>query len=169
MELRLARVASPIGVLLVVVDDAGVLRAVEFEGGEARLERLLRLYCGACVLRDGAAPEAARAFDAYFAGAVTALDGLPVATGGTPFQRAVWSALRAIPPGTSLGYGALAARLGRPAAGRAVGAANGANPISIAVPCHRLVGANGALTGYAGGLGRKRWLIEHERRHAPAQ
>ena len=85
------------------------------------------------------------------------------ATGGTSFQRAVWRALRAIKPGTTKSYGQIAASIGRPTASRAVGAANGANPIAIVVPCHRVIGANGALTGYGGGLPRKRWLLDHER------
>ena len=89
------------------------------------------------------------------------------ATGGTPFQREVWKALRAIPAGATKTYGQLAASLGCPTASRAVGAANGANPIGIVVPCHRVVGAHGKLTGYAGGLPRKRWLLDHESRFAP--
>jgi methylated-DNA-[protein]-cysteine S-methyltransferase len=114
-------------------------------------------------LRDGRAPRAVLApLEAYFAGDLGALRAIPVATAGTAFQRAVWSALREIPPGTTLGYGALARRIGRPSAIRAVGAANGANPVSVVVPCHRLVGAGGALTGYGGGLARKRWLLAHE-------
>lgn len=99
----------------------------------------------------------------YFAGGRTAFD-IPLAPAGTGFQRAVWNALLEIPYGQVLSYGALAARLGRPRAARAVGAANAGNPISIIVPCHRVVGANGTLTGYAGGVERKQWLLAHERR-----
>lgn len=98
---------------------------------------------------------------AYFAGARAAFD-VPLAPRGTAFQRAVWAALVAIPFGETTSYGALAAALGRPTASRAVGAANGQNPISILVPCHRVVAAGGALTGYAGGLDAKRWLLAHE-------
>ena len=87
---------------------------------------------------------------------------LPVVTAGTPFQRAVWAALRQIPVGTTLSYGALAERIGRKAAVRAVGAANGANPVAVVVPCHRVIGADGSLSGYGGGLERKRWLLAHE-------
>jgi methylated-DNA-[protein]-cysteine S-methyltransferase len=83
-------------------------------------------------------------------------------TGGTPFQRAVWTGLTTIAPGQTLSYGALAARLGCPSAVRAVGTANGSNPISVVVPCHRVIGADGTLTGYGGGLTRKRWLLNHE-------
>jgi methylated-DNA-[protein]-cysteine S-methyltransferase len=100
---------------------------------------------------------------AYFSGELTAIDTLPVATGGTEFQRLVWSELRRIPCGASISYSELARRIGRPAAVRAVGLANGANPIGIVVPCHRVIGANGTLTGYGGGIERKRWLLAHER------
>src|SRR4051794_31221348 len=99
--------------------------------------------------------------DAYFGEALQRFD-LPLAAVGTPWQHAVWDALMDVPYGTTLSYGELAARLGRPSASRAVGAANGRNPISVIVPCHRLVGASGALTGYAGGLERKAWLLQHE-------
>jgi methylated-DNA-[protein]-cysteine S-methyltransferase len=99
--------------------------------------------------------------DAYFEGELREFD-LPLAPVGTPWQQAVWNALQDVPYGTTLSYGELADRLGRPSASRAVGAANGRNPISLIVPCHRLIGSNGALTGYAGGLERKAWLIQHE-------
>jgi len=99
---------------------------------------------------------------AYFAGELHRFD-LLLATTGTPFQRAVWSALREVPYGTTCTYGDLAAALGRPTAVRAVGAANGRNPVCLVVPCHRVVGAAGALTGYAGGVERKAWLLAHER------
>jgi methylated-DNA-[protein]-cysteine S-methyltransferase len=99
--------------------------------------------------------------EAYFAGALRAFD-LPLAPAGTPFELAVWAALREIPFGATLSYGALAARLGRPGAARAVGRANGRNPLSIVVPCHRVIGGDGALTGYGGGLARKAWLLAHE-------
>jgi methylated-DNA-[protein]-cysteine S-methyltransferase len=98
----------------------------------------------------------------YFAGQRHAFD-LPLRPAGTPFQRAVWDALREIPYGETAGYGELARRLGRPGAARAVGLANGRNPIAIVVPCHRVIGAAGALTGYGGGLERKRYLLELER------
>jgi methylated-DNA-[protein]-cysteine S-methyltransferase len=98
----------------------------------------------------------------YFSGDHHAIDSIPVNAGGTPFQQQVWHALRAIPSGTTMTYGALALQLGRPTASRAVGAANGANPIGIVVPCHRVIGANTSLTGYARGLERKTWLLRHE-------
>lgn len=102
------------------------------------------------------------ALAAFFRGDVTALDAIPVDPAGTAFQRRVWAALRTIPAGETTTYGALAGALGMPTASRAVGAANGANPIWLVVPCHRVVGASGALTGYAGGLAVKRWLLAHE-------
>lgn len=172
MRLFLDRYASPrlpalFSPLLLVSDEAGLLRAVDFAEGLPRLQDLLRRQYGAVTLAPGPAPkEAAQALVAYFAGSLDAIERVKTATGGTEFQCAVWRALRAIPAGTVLSYGSLAAQLGRPAAGRAVGHANGANPLSIVVPCHRLVGADGSLTGYGGGIERKRWLIEHERRHA---
>ncbi|WP_208896550.1 methylated-DNA--[protein]-cysteine S-methyltransferase, partial [Klebsiella grimontii] len=98
----------------------------------------------------------------YFAGDLAIIDTLPTATGGTPFQRQVWQALRTIPCGQVMHYGQLAETLGRPGAARAVGAANGSNPVSIVVPCHRVIGRNGTMTGYAGGVQRKEWLLRHE-------
>ena len=99
---------------------------------------------------------------AYFDGELTAIDAIPVKTAGTPFQLQAWAALRAIPAGAICSYGVQAARIGRPTAVRAVGLANGANPIGIVVPCHRVIGANASLTGYGGGIERKRWLLAHE-------
>ena len=98
----------------------------------------------------------------YFAGELAAIDSLPVQTSGTLFQREVWSALRKIPCGTTISYGKLAGQIGQPAAVRAVGLANGSNPVGVIVPCHRVIGSNGSLTGYGGGIERKRWLLEHE-------
>lgn len=105
---------------------------------------------------------ARRQLDEYFAGERTRFE-LPLWAAGSGFQRAVWGALVALPFGETLSYVALARRLGRPTAARAVGAANGRNPIAIVVPCHRVIGSDGSLTGYAGGLSRKRWLLGHER------
>jgi methylated-DNA-[protein]-cysteine S-methyltransferase len=105
---------------------------------------------------------ASRALEAYFDGNLNALTDLPTATNGTEFQRTVWTALRRIPPGQTISYRTLAEEIHRPTATRAVGLANGSNPISIIVPCHRVIGSNNALTGYGGGLERKRWLLAHE-------
>jgi O-6-methylguanine DNA methyltransferase len=163
MHLNLGRYAAPAFELLVVTDADGTLRALDFSDFQERMRRLLARHYGDFTLAEAAVPAAvAAALDSYFAGDVTALDALPVATGGTGFQKKVWAALRRIPAGETMGYGALAARLGKPGAARAVGLANGSNPIGIVVPCHRVIGANGTLTGYAGGVERKRWLLAHE-------
>lgn len=115
-------------------------------------------------LEDGALPEpVARAFRAYLAGSVEALASLEVDLVGSPFELAVWRALREIPAGTTTSYGAIARGVGKPKASRAVGGAIHRNPIGIAIPCHRVIGQDGSLTGYAGGLARKQWLLEHER------
>ena len=169
IDLLVDRLATPIGELGVVADAAGRLCAIEWTDHEDRLERSLRLQYGArgFMLKPAANPAGlTAALDAYFRGDLGAIDGLPVAVGGTDFQRAVWRALRRIPCGETTSYGALARRIGRPAAVRAVGHANGANPVSVVVPCHRVIGADGSLTGYGGGIERKRWLLAHERGEA---
>jgi len=157
---------TPLGRAHVVFDDDDRLRAFDWDDCRTRMDLLLRRHYGpAAEARHPATmPAALRiALQAYFDGVPDALDGIDVATGGTAFQREVWAALRAIPAGTTVSYGELARRIGRPAAVRAVGAANGANPVGLVVPCHRVIGADDALTGYAGGLERKRWLLAHER------
>jgi methylated-DNA-[protein]-cysteine S-methyltransferase len=167
MHLLLERWNSPISPLLIVTDQDGALRALEFGENEDRLRRLLGAQYGEFTLEEGNAPSAiTKALTAYFRGDLRAVDKLITATNGTPFQHEVWRALRKIPAGTTISYGELAKRVGRPSASRAVGAANGANPIPIVVPCHRVIGANGSLTGFGSGLPRKKWLLEHERRHA---
>lgn len=167
--LVLSEVDSPLGPLLVVSDCDARLRALDFADFMPRCRRLLTRHYGAeergWSLQPGPCPAGIdRALAGYFAGDLAALDALPVATGGTAFQREVWAALRRIPAGTTMSYGALAAAIGRPAAVRAVGLANGANPVGIVVPCHRVVGSTGKLTGYAGGVARKAWLLAHEER-----
>ncbi len=162
--LTLDRVPTPVGEVLLVVDAEGRVRALDFVDYEDRMRRLLARHYGPVPLVEGSAPEGIRtAVQAYFSGDIRALDALPVATGGTDFQRQVWAALRSIPPGETRSYAQLAAAVGRPRAVRAVGLANGQNPIGVIVPCHRVIGASGKLTGYAGGLDRKRWLLDHER------
>lgn len=169
MRLHLERWPSPVGTLLLVIDEAGSLRGLEFEENETRLKRLLRRYNPDYTLEEAPAPAAIkRALSSYFAGDTQAVSQIPTANFGTPFQQSVWAALRAIPPGTTTTYGRLAASLGRKGASRAVGAANGANPIPIVVPCHRVIGADGSLTGFGSGLPRKKWLLNHERIHADA-
>jgi len=159
----LDRLQTPIGTALLVTDADGVLRAFDWEDHASRLKQLLRLQHGAVSLKDGRAPQKIRAaLSAYFKGDLASLGTIEWRVAGTPFQRKVWMALAKIPPGTTMSYGALAARLGMPKALRAVGHANGSNPLSVVVPCHRLIGANGSLVKYGSGLMRKRWLLAHE-------
>lgn len=161
----LDRIPTPVGTVLLVTDDDGAVRALDFDDYEPRMLRLLARHYGPVTLSPGNAPAAVRqAIAAYFAGDRSALDRIAVRTGGTEFQRQVWAALRAIPAGETRSYGQLANAIDRPKAVRAVGLANGANPVGIIVPCHRVIGANGTLTGYAGGLERKKWLLAHEAR-----
>lgn len=162
MTLRAARLDSPIGGVLLVTR-GHALCSLDFADCRARMESLLAARYGAAASAPARDPcgYAARV-RAYFDGDLEALDGIPVETGGTSFQRAVWSALRAIPPGQTRSYAALAAAVGRPRAARAVGAANGRNPVALVLPCHRVVASSGALSGYAGGVERKRWLLAHE-------
>ena len=171
LQLFIDRIETPIGELLLVADDAGKLRAIDWSDYELRMLRLLRLHYGKAGfnLEPAYNPHGLTdAINRYFAGDVEALNDVPVQTAGTPFQRSVWNELRKIPSGTAISYGKLAEQIARPKAVRAVGLANGANPIGIVVPCHRVIGSNGSLTGYGGGLERKRWLMEHERKHATA-
>lgn len=151
---------------MLLQDADGALRALDWEDHAERMTRLLRRHYGdggyAIVDGDEGSWPAARALERYLAGALDALDGVAVATAGTAFQRRVWNELRAIPAGTTISYAELARRIGQPSAVRAVGLANGANPVGIVVPCHRVVGSDGSLTGYGGGIERKRWLLAHE-------
>lgn len=159
------RIETPIGELDIVADGDGRLRAVEWTDHADRMHHSLRLHYG----KDGYALKTAhnpaglsRALRAYFDGELAAIDRLKVATGGTVFQKSVWKTLRMIACGETITYAMLAQRVGRPTAVRAVGHANGDNPISVVVPCHRVIGTNGSLTGYGGGIERKRWLLAHE-------
>jgi methylated-DNA-[protein]-cysteine S-methyltransferase len=166
MLLQFDRRESPIGTMLIIFDARQQLHALDFDDYEARMHRLLQRHYGNHELRAAALPQAiADPLDNYFAGALGRLDEIRVATGGTEFQREVWKVLRTIGPGMTMSYGQLAAQIGRAKASRAVGLANGANPIAVVVPCHRVIGADGKLTGYGGGLARKQWLLDHERRH----
>jgi len=162
IELDFDRVPSVIGDILLASDGASLV-ALDYAGYEARMHALLAKRYGQFRLVEKADPIGASSrVEAYLAGDFAAFDGLPVATGGTPFQEECWRALRAIPVGTVTTYGRLAAGLGRPNASRAVGYANSLNPVAIILACHRVVGQNRDLTGYAGGLDRKRWLLAHE-------
>jgi methylated-DNA-[protein]-cysteine S-methyltransferase len=141
---------------------------VDWSDHEARALRLLDIHYGKgghTVTKQRDPFGLTTRLAAYFAGDIHAIDDIPTATAGTAFQREVWRALRAIPASNTISYGQLAARIGRPRAVRAVGLANGANPVGVVVPCHRVIGANGSLTGYGGGLHRKEWLLAHERIH----
>jgi methylated-DNA-[protein]-cysteine S-methyltransferase len=165
LRLSVDRTRTPIGELMVVADGLGRLRAVHFTDHEASLRLTLERQYGEMgfTLEPAANPDGLTGrIDAYFGGDLHAIDTLPVALVGTPFQRAAWSALREIPCGSTTSYSALARRIGRPSAVRAVGLANGANPVGVVVPCHRVVGADGRLVGYGGGISRKRWLLDHE-------
>ena len=162
MDLLLDRLPTPIGtILLVCAGDA--LCALDFGDGESRLHRWLGRHYGAYRLAPERAPAAIRhRLGEYFEGRFESLEHVPVEAAGTAFQQRVWSALREIPAGTTVTYGQLARRIGHPGSSRAVGMASGSNPVPIVVPCHRVIGANGALIGYGGGLDRKRWLLAHE-------
>ena len=164
LALTLNRLPSPIGAMLLLSDEKQHLRALDWEDHEPRLRTLLRRQYGEAIriVETRNASPACQAMAAYFAGDLKAIDAIEVETGGTDFQKKVWRALRKIPAGSTSSYGELAVRIGRPSAIRATGAANGANPISIVVPCHRLVGSDGKLVKYGGGLHRKDWLLRHE-------
>ena len=166
LTLLVDRLQTPIGELLIVADQAGKLRTIDWTDHEARMRQLLDRYYG----KGGYTLQPARdpggltsAMRDYFKGDIGAIDRLPVdESAGTPFQQSVWRALRKIKSGKTISYAELARRIGKPKAVRAAGLANGQNPISIVVPCHRVIGSNGTLTGYGGGLPRKKWLLEHE-------
>ena len=159
----LDRLGTPIGNALLVVGDDGALCGLDWEDHEERMRLLLRRQYGSLATRPGRAPDTIRLpLQRYFTGELQALREIPWRIRGTAFQRSVWTALTGIEVGTTLSYGGLAARIGRANAVRAVGLANGSNPISVVVPCHRVIGSDGSLTGYGGGLDRKRWLLAHE-------
>ena len=166
LTLLVDRLQTPIGELLIVADSAGKLRTIDWTDHEARMRRLLDRYYG----KGGYALQPARdpggltrAMRDYFKGDIGAIDRLPVdESAGTPFQRSVWRALRKIKSGKTISYAELARRIGKPKAVRAAGLANGQNPISIVVPCHRVIGADGTLVGYGGGLERKEALLRLE-------
>jgi methylated-DNA-[protein]-cysteine S-methyltransferase len=162
---------TPVGPISLVTRD-DVLCALVFADRWDSIERTLKTRFGSAETRTARGGEAAARLRAYLGGELEAIDALPVDTGGTEFQRTVWRALRRIPVGSTVSYGALARSLGRPTAFRAVAAANGQNPISIVIPCHRVIAADGKLHGYGGGLPRKAWLLDHEcmlmrRNHRP--
>jgi methylated-DNA-[protein]-cysteine S-methyltransferase len=165
LSLLIDRLDTPIGAMLIVSDHEGNLRAVDWADHETRMYRLLMIHYGRSGFNLDPAHSPLGLTDAikrYFRGELTAINPLPVKTGGTPFQCDVWRALRNIPCGTTVSYMKLAKQIGRPAAVRAVGSADGSNPVGIVVPCHRVIGSDGSLTGYGGGIERKLWLLNHE-------
>ncbi len=175
-------IETPLGELEIITDLQGQLRALEWADFHHRLMQLLARHYGPeissalispqimksdakkgfSLTQDSVDVSVRQRIQDYFAGDLHAIDTLPVATAGTEFQRRVWQMLRTIPCGQIMTYGQMAAQLGNPGASRAVGLANGSNPISVVVPCHRVIGSNGTLTGYAGGVERKKWLLIHE-------
>jgi methylated-DNA-[protein]-cysteine S-methyltransferase len=160
--LRRSRVAAPPGAVVLVERGASLVGLV-FEDRWKGFHRDLERRFGTFTFEETLQTEsAAAALQRYFAGDLAALDSLAVDTGGTPFQQLVWKTLRRIPAGATWSYARLAREIGRPSSVRAVAAANGANPVSIVIPCHRVIGSDGSLTGYGGGLPRKRWLLVHE-------
>lgn len=161
MTITLSDLETPLGAVRVARRDDRLV-GLGFADGWSRVEAALRRRYPAHRAVYGPSPDVALALRRYFDGAFDALAALPLDAAGTPFQQAVWSALRRVPPGRTTFYGAIARTLGAPAAARAVGAACGANPIWLAIPCHRAIGNDGRLTGYAGGIVRKRWLLTHE-------
>jgi methylated-DNA-[protein]-cysteine S-methyltransferase len=160
------RIDSPIGGIVLVADARGTLRMMSFDEGDERWRADFQRRFRGAVLAERENPFGLSAtLREYFGGDMEALGRIPVAFTGTAFQNKVWNALCRIPVGTTVSYGALAREIGEPKAVRAVGLANGSNPIGIVVPCHRVIGSDGSLTGYGGGLPRKRWLLDHEARH----
>lgn len=165
LELLIDRIATPTGEMILVADRQGNLRTIDWTDHESRMKKLLDRQYGKETYKlvpqrdPGGLSTALRR---YFKGELSIIDKLPVQTAGTPFQRNVWKALRGIKCGTTISYAELARRIGKPKAVRAVGLANGQNPVGVVVPCHRVIGSNGSLTGYGGGLPRKQWLLRHE-------
>lgn len=163
MERYRTSITSPIGVVWMVIAD-GALEILDFADDDStRLDAFMaRHYPDGLPAESRDTTGIAESITAYFDGELKAIDELPANPRGTPFQQGVWQALRNIPGGQTITYSELAARAGRPKAVRAAGAANGQNPVSIVVPCHRAIGSDGSLTGYGGGLFRKKWLLQHE-------
>ena len=166
MQLFVERIKTPIGPLLITHDGQALANIAFADHEERRAGELARDFPCGQVKRAPKPTQFAAALTHYFEGEIRAIDKLPVIDFGTHFQKLCWNALRRVPPGTTRTYGDHARAIGRPAAPRAVGAANGKNPIPIVVPCHRVIGKDGSLTGFGGGLDKKRWLLEHERRVA---
>lgn len=166
MNLVTGTYASPLGTITFALAN-GALAALDFAEPSPDLDaRLTRRFRCSPRAEEALGGPMRERLGRYFEGDIRAFDDLSIDADGTPFQKQVWAALREIPPGETRAYGDIAARIGAPSAVRAVGAANGKNPIALVVPCHRVIGRDGTLTGYAGGLWRKRWLLDHERGRA---
>jgi methylated-DNA-[protein]-cysteine S-methyltransferase len=162
VELLIDKINSAIGTILIVTDGEN-LCAVDFADDELRMIKLIKRRYPHFSFRDVKNPQGfSHRIQAYFQGDHHSLDDIPVSTGGTDFQQQVWLTLRTIPWGKTISYGDLAAKIGKPTAYRAIGLINSLNPLVIVLPCHRVIGTNAKLTGYAGGLERKRWLLHHE-------
>ena len=160
--IHLATTDSPIGELTVAARGSKVC-LVHFGPVSAYVRSALSAWYPGAPVEPGEDPGGAvRVLARYFGGDLGSLDEIDVELHGTPFQQRVWNALRTVAAGTTTSYAELAGRVGSPNAVRAVGAANGANPVAVVLPCHRIIGSNGSLTGYGGGLERKRWLLDHE-------
>ena len=156
------RIQTPIGDMMLLASD-GVLLLLEFVDAEGRVEREISARFSKAEIVPAKNPFGfSQRIINYFAGDLHTIDSIRTDGGGTEFQRRVWAGLRQIPCGVTISYGELATRLGDKNSMRAVGLANGRNPISIVVPCHRVIGANGSMTGYGGGMVRKEWLLRHE-------
>jgi len=163
--IALTTVDSPIGTLTVAAHGTAVC-LVHFGSSSAQVRAALaKWYPGEPAETRSDPGGAVSTLTRYFQGDLAILDDVEVELNGTPFQQRVWNALRSVRAGTTMSYAELAAHVGTPSAVRAVGAANGANPVAIVLPCHRIIGSNGSLTGYGGGLERKRWLLNHEGVH----
>jgi methylated-DNA-[protein]-cysteine S-methyltransferase len=166
----MAQIASPVGELTIVAD-AQALKVLTWGGAMEKSQRIKAVTGSAMVTKPSEHPILSRCIqqlDEYFAGTRVEFD-LPLLAEGTDFQLAAWTVLRKIPYGQTMSYAQQAAQAGSPAATRAVGSANGRNPIAIVVPCHRVIGADGSLTGFGGGLDTKRWLLEHEQQVVAAR
>lgn len=162
MELLESHIDTPVGPILYAVRGRALCALGFIEQWPSLRRRIERRFPGATLREAPDSTDIGRRLRDYLAGSLDALSAIDVDPGGTDFQRRVWTALRSILPGATASYTALAASIGAPQSARATGAANGANPISLVIPCHRVIRSDGSLCGYAGGLDRKRWLLTHE-------
>ena len=163
MNLFLDKMATPVGEITFSFDEKGVLHSLDFlKEGRSPVFSLERFYKAANLKNRKSPDDLRRSLEAYFSGDLLSLEKISIALPGTKFQRSVWEALCEIPAGTTCSYGDIASKLKNPGAMRAVGMANNANPIAIVVPCHRVIGASGAMVGYGSGIARKTWLLRHE-------